>query len=258
MAYSFEVIGSIAILQQKKSMLELKRISRKILEEHKNIRTVLAKRGKIKGRLRKRGLKFIAGIKTFETIHKESNCLIKLNVKTSYFSPRLSNERIEILHQVKNKEKILVLFSGVAPYALVIAKSRKDAEIIAIELNREACRYAEENIKMNKLQNIKIIQGDVKKVLPRLKEAGRKFDRIVMPRPQLKDKFLKEAFLVSKKGTIINYYDFADEEKIKEKVEEMEKEARRYKKKIKILNVKKAGGEIAPRKFRIRADFKVI
>ncbi|MFH0831552.1 MAG: methyltransferase domain-containing protein [archaeon] len=251
----FEAIGSIAILQlpdeRKKQALGM---ARKILASNKHLTTVLLKSGRVKGRLRKRKLDFILGNNTKETLHRESGCLMKLNVETCYFSPRLSNERQIISSAIKGRKKVLVMFSGVAPYAIVIAKQNPKAEVIAIELNRNACKYAEENVKLNKLKNLKIVQADVKKAIKKLKV---KFDIILMPRPQLKDMFLKEAFAVSKRGTIVYYYDFAKHDEIESKISAVKKEAARAKKKIKILQVKKAG-EIAPYKFRIRVDFRIL
>jgi len=78
-----------------------------------------------------------------------------------------------------------------------------------------------------------------------------------MPRPQLKDSFLKEAFLLSKKGTKIYYYDFCKIEDINSIIEKVKTEAVKAKKKIKILNVKRAG-EIAPYKIRLRIDFEIV
>ena len=68
---------------------------------------------------------------------------------------------------------------------------------------------------------------------------------------------MKEAFLLSKKGTRIFYYDFCkieDENKI---IEKIKNEAKKARKKIKILKIKQAG-EIAPYKIRIRIDFEVL
>lgn len=251
----FEVIGNIAILQlpdERKN--EAKKLAKKILDLNGYIKTVLLKVGRVKGRLRKRELRIIFGNKTKETIHKENNCLMKLDAETCYFSPRLSNERQEIAKKIKGRKKVLVMFAGVAPYALVIARQNPKAEITAIELNKEACKYAEENIRLNKLENLKIMQGDVKKIVPKLKG---KFDFIVMPRPQLKETFLKEAFQAAMKGATIFYYDFAKQNEIKNKAQQVEIEAKKAKKKIKILNIKRAG-EIAPYKSRIRVDFKVM
>jgi len=247
----YDIIGSIAILKfNKENAKERKKIAGRLLEEHKNIRTVLEKIEKIKGRLRTYKTKFLAGIKTKETIHNESGCRFKLDVEKTYFSPRLSNERLEIARKITSKDRCLVMFAGVGPYSIVIAKLSK-AGVVSVEINRIASKYAEENVKLNKLLGkVQVIQGDVKRVIPKLKE---KFDVIVMPRPQLKESFLQEAFYVSKKGTRIFYYDFGDIEEILEKIY---KESKKLSKKIVVEKVKKAG-DIAPFKFRWRVDLGV-
>ena len=83
------------------------------------------------------------------------------------------------------------------------------------------------------------------------------FDVIVMPRPQLKETFLREAFLLSKKGTKIFYYDFCKADEIPLVANKINSEAKKYGKRIKILKIKKAG-EIAPYKYRIRIDFSIL
>lgn len=247
---AYDVIGSIAIF--KKGMGSKKEASR-ILKNNKNIKTFLQKSEKVKGRLRTIKTRWIAGEKTLETVYRENGCSFKLNIETCYFSPRLSEERKEIASIMK-KGKALVMFAGVGPFSIVIAKKNPRLGIVSVELGRECCKYAEENVKINKTANVKIIQGDVKKIVPKLKE---KFDWIVMPRPQLKDSFLKEAFSVSKKGSRIFYYDFYEEDEKDEMIEKIKKEAEKYKKKIKILKVKKAG-DIGNRFFRWRVDLRVM
>ncbi len=78
-----------------------------------------------------------------------------------------------------------------------------------------------------------------------------------MPRPQLKDSFLQEAFMLSKKGTVVYYYDFCKQDEINLIIDKIKDEAKKAKKKIKILKSKNAG-EIAPYKIRCRVDFKVV
>ena len=63
--------------------------------------------------------------------------------------------------------------------------------------------------------------------------------------------------MVSKKGTIIFYYDFCPEKEKYVIVEKIKEEAKKAGKKVKIVKVK-AAGEIAPYKIRLRVDFKVI
>ena len=248
---AFDVMGSIAIIEiplalQKKEKL----IAQTLMEQNKSIKTVLKKSDRFKGRLRTRKLKFLAGINTKETEYNENGCRFRFNVETSYFSPRLSNDRLEIAKQVKKGEQVLVMFSGVSPYPIVIARNSKAKEVWAIELNRTATKYAKQNVKLNKLNNVRIIQGDVKKKIPSL---GMKFERIVMARPQLKDDFLKDAKKASKKGTIIHFYDFLHEEDIPDVALEKIKKAFP---KARVLGWKKVG-DIGVRKYRIRVDFKV-
>ncbi len=245
----FDIIGDIALLPLFTRNAE--NIAKKLMSEHKNIKSVYIKSEKVKGRLRKQKLEFLAGEKIKETIHKESGCLMKLNIEDTYFSPRLSYDRMSIAKQVKKGEKVLVMFSGIGPYAIVIAKHSKAKEIYAVEINRKASEYAEENVELNRLNNVRIIQGDVKKVVPKLKI---KFDRIIMARPQLKETFLDYAFKVSKKGTIIHFHDFLWQEEIPERISYYKKT---YKNKLRLLSWKKSG-DISPRKFRIRIDFKVL
>ncbi len=249
---SFDVIGNIAILQAKdKKESYMRKFAQKLLKEQRNIHGVFL-RGKIQGRIRVPRLKWLAGSRDLETIHKESGVFYKLNVATCYFSPRLGTDRVELAKKVKKGERVLVMFSGIAPYGIIIAKYSSAKEIYCIELGKEASRYARENVKLNKLNNVKTIQGDVKKKIPELKI---KFDRIVMARAQLKEDFLKQAFLASKKGTIIHFYDFV--KNLNESVEKINNAAKKSSRAIEILGFKKVR-EIAPYKYHIRIDFKIL
>ena len=250
---SYDVIGSIAILKFSPGTKqnEKKKIALKLMNERKNICTVVEKVERVKGRLRTLKTKFLAGENTKETVHVESGCRFKLDIDKTYFSPRLSGERLEIANKIKKKDKVLIMFAGVAPYPVIIAK-KSNAKIVSVELNRKASEYAQENVLINRVDVI-VIQGDVKKVVPLLSKKT-KFDKIVMPRPQLKDSFLDLAFMAVKKNGEIYYYDFGKEAgKILEKIY---KESKKAKKKIQVLKIKKAG-EIAPYKYRFRVDFRV-
>ena len=265
---AFDFLGNIAIVKFPKDfkLVEKKKFATKLLKEQKSIKTVLEKQGKVKGRLRKISTKHLAGEKTKEVLYKESGCVFRFNVDTTYFSPRLSNERREIASMIKKGEKILVMFGGVAPFPVIIAKNSKAKKIVSNEINREANRYAKLNIELNKVKDkVEIIQGDIKRIAEQIKGGlsvkgtlvPLHFDVIVMPRPKLKDSFLEQAFMLSKKGTRIYYYDFCKVDEIDLVVEKIKEEAKKFKKKIRILKTKKAG-EIAPYKVRVRVDFKIV
>lgn len=252
---SYDVVGSIAIIEipdelRKKEKL----IARTLLSLHKNIKTVLKKAGIHKGKYRRQKLKVLAGKRTKVAEYKENNARLRLDVENVYFSPRLSTERKRVYQQVKPGEEVLVMFSGCAPYPAVIAKNTKAKEIYGIELNPVAHKFAVDNIKLNKLKNVVVVKGDVRKVIPKLRK---KFDRIIMPLPKEAESFLDSAFKASKKGTVIHLYCFASEDlfgKLKAKIRSICKD---YNKKCKIMRIVKCGN-YSPRVYRVCVDFRIL
>ncbi|MBU2617011.1 MAG: hypothetical protein KKB79_03475 [Nanoarchaeota archaeon] len=290
---AFDIFGNIALVKFPKEtkVREKKNFAEDILKRYKSVRTILEKTGKFKGRLRKQETKHIAGEKTKEALYTENGCTFRLNTDETYFSPRLNSERKEIADKIKKGETVLVMFAGIAPYPIVIAKNSRAEKIYSNEINKKANIYAKQNIELNKLKNrVFLLPGDIKKLTQKitdnyksklfidinnrfyvnsqknrantnertnLQEVPTKFTTIVMPRPQLKDTFLKEAFALSKKGTRIYYYDFCKDDEVNQVLEKIKGEAKKARKKIKILRTKRAG-EIAPYKCRIRVDLKIL
>jgi tRNA (guanine37-N1)-methyltransferase len=255
-----DILGNIAILKfgRGESAAKKKKEALEFMREHRNVKTALEKSDKFKGRLRTLKAKYIAGEKTKEALYRENGCEFRLNVESCYFSPRLASERKEIADMTEKGESVLVMFGGVAPFAIVIAKTKKPALVVSVELGKECCKYAAANVKRNKLEgNVEIIQGDVRKVLPKMAKKKMKFERIVMARPNLKDSFLDAAFPLAKKRAVIHYYGFYEANKAGEMKSMIDKEAGKAGRKIKIMRIKKAG-DIGVRKFRYRADVKVV
>ncbi len=264
----FDAFGNIALVKfkDKTSANDKRLFANKLLRYNKSVRTVLEKIRGFTGRLRKQKTRWIAGEKTKEAVYRENDCVFRFNMDSVYFSPRLSNERKEIAQKIKKGDEVLVMFGGVAPYPIVIARNSKAHRVYSVEISKEASKYAKLNAELNNVKNkVYVIQGDVKRVAKKIKGGVSvrgtlvplKFDVIVMPRPQLKDSFLEEAFMLSKKNTAVFYYDFCKESEIKNIVNKIELAAKKSGRKIKILKIKKAG-EIAPYKYRIRVDFKVL
>lgn len=252
---AFDTVGSIAILEVDQDMEKYEKIIAKTLLTHnKHIKTIVKKAGIHEGDLRLQKMRWLAGKKTKETIHRESGVNLKLNVEKVYFSVRLGTERLRIAKQVVPGEHILCMFSGCAPYPCVLARQTKAKEIIGIELNKAGHEYGVENIKLNKLKNVTLYQGDVRKVVPTLKMA---FDRIIMPLPHGADDFLDIAFSASKNGTIIHFYDFLDENDIPEiAVKKIKDAAAIAGVKTQILHWNKCGSN-APGRYRICVDIAV-
>jgi tRNA (guanine37-N1)-methyltransferase len=261
---NYDLLGNIAIVKFPKGAKKREKLEQaRELLMIPSVKTVLEKLDKVKGRLRTIKTRYIAGKRNLIAEYRESECRFRFNVETCYFSPRLSNERIEVARMIKKTDNVLVMFSGVGPFSIVIAKLVKPKRVLSIELGKECCKYAKENVRLNKVADIvEVIQGDVKKVVKKggLIVKGNlvplQFDVIVMPRPNLKETFLKEAFNVAKKGTKIIYYGFSPESEKEKMLENLLKEAKKLKRKIKILSIEEAG-DIAPHEHRYRIEILV-
>jgi tRNA (guanine37-N1)-methyltransferase len=250
---SMDVIGEIAILEIPKELeKQEKQIAMALLETNKNIKTVL-KKGKHEGVFRTQELKHLAGTMTKEALYRENGVVLKLDVEKVYFSPRLSNERRRIVKLVKKGEKILVMFSGCAPYVCVLAKNTGAKQVDGIEINPVGHEYAVENLKINKLKNAEVFVGDVDHVMPKL---NRKYDRILMPLPKSADKYLPVALIAAKKGAVVHFYDFEHEDETSKGIEKIRLACDSANRKFEVTDIVKAG-QHGPRAFRFCFDFKV-
>lgn len=243
---SFEIIGDILIFRPNKNLKKknINLVAKNLLESNKNVKVIGIQKGAFKGKYRLRKIEILVGEKRKETIHKESGVRLKLDIEKCYFSPRSSNERLRIAKLIQAGESVLVMFSGIGVYPLVIAKQSRAKEIYGIELNKTAYEYGLENIKLNKVNNITLINGDVKKV-----KLNKKFDRIIMPLPKDAEDFLDIALKYIKKRGWIHLYTFARKEELKDIKS-------RYSK-FKSVKLVKAG-VYSPGVNKICIDFKVI
>jgi tRNA (guanine37-N1)-methyltransferase len=248
---SFDVIGDIAILELTPDLSDKRKIiGEALLETFHNLKVVTEKMTRVDTEYRTRGLDVIAGEDRKVTVHREQGCLYKLNVESAYFSPRLGFERLRVASQVREGERVLVMFAGVGPYAILIAKKAKVSEVCAIELNPEAFKYMVENIRLNKV-DVKPILGDAGK---EVKALG-KFDRIIMPLPKDAGNFLDSALPALKDDGIIHLYDFSSgEEESTKKAEEL---CKRLGYEIRVLDVVRCGS-YAPDTGRFCVDFQVV
>lgn len=212
---SFDILGSrsgaVAVIEVPEELaLYEKEIAAAIQAVHKNIKSVLGKDSGREGEYRLRSLRLIAGDPDTEVIHKESGCSFKLDPQVTYFSTRESTERERITETVQPGEDVLVMFSGVSPIAVCIAKRHPDVTVTAIEINPEAHGYAVENVKLNKVADrVKPILGDVREVCPSLNTV---FDRVLMPLPKGAHMFLDVAVSMVKPGGVLHFYHWAPED----------------------------------------------
>ncbi len=251
----FEIIGDIVIIDLPDELISLKEdIVNWILTKHKHVKTIMRKTGEVSGEFRIAKYEIIYGKET-ETIAKEFGCRFKVDPTKVYYTSKLSGERERIARLVKPNERVLVMFAGVGPYAIIIAKLAKPKEVVGVEINPEAVRYFRENIRLNKVEGIvKAIGGDVRDVVPKLEG---KFDRIVMPAPYNAEDFIDIAVEKIKKGGFIHFYTFAGEEEVEERAEKIKKRFSELGTEIEIVNWRECGN-FAPRVNRYVFDIHII
>ncbi|BFI73557.1 tRNA (guanine(37)-N1)/4-demethylwyosine(37)-methyltransferase Taw22 [Nanoarchaeota archaeon] len=160
---SYDIIGDIAVIKKPLKYSEEEYVKR-ILEKHKFIKTILLQETDVLPPYRVPKYKILYGENKTETINIEYGLKFKVDVVRSYYSPRLSNERYRIAKEVKDEEEVLVMFSGVNVYSIYISKFSKAKIIYSIELNPFAVKYGIENVKLNKVNNVVTLLGDVKDV----------------------------------------------------------------------------------------------
>ncbi|MCS7120961.1 MAG: class I SAM-dependent methyltransferase family protein [Nitrososphaerota archaeon] len=206
---SIDFIGSIAIVEIPPELKGFKEvIGESILQANKHIHTVLAKSSEVKGVHRVRDLELVAGEPKTETVHRENGCLYVLDVKTVYFSPRLSYEHGRVAEQVKENEVVIDMFAGIGPFSILIAKTHHNVTVYAIDINPEAIRFLERNIFLNRVVGkVMPLLGDARSVIKeRLRGTA---DRVIMNLPEKAREYLDCAIEAIKPGGgVIHYYDF--------------------------------------------------
>ena len=213
---SFDVIGDIVILEIPPELEANKKVIGQAVLNFTKRKSVYYKKSKVQGVTRTRELEYLAGVDNLETIHKEFGIRFKLNPSTVYFSPRLATERSRIVNEVKDGETIIDFFAGIGSFPISIAHV-KNVTVYSVDINPEAFKYVNENIKLNKLVgNVIPVEGDIREVIKELPMA----DRILMNLPGTAKDFLDIAVNHLKHGGILNYYEFSsDYESVLERVE---------------------------------------
>ena len=251
---SFDVIGDIALIKIPKELYPYKnKISQAFLQTYKHIKTVCLS-SPVSGELRIRDIEIIGGENKLETIHKEYGAKFKLDIKKVYFSPRLATERKRIADLVKENEVIIDMFTGVAPFPIVIAKHANPRIIYGIEKNKNAFFYAKENVKLNKLlDKIEIFNDDAKNVDKIFEDLNIKADRIIMNLPFSAQNFFKKALMTCNSPSVIHYYDFLKDEEIEDKIKILQEHAKVVGYNLDIERINKIKS-YSPREFYIGID----
>lgn len=252
---AYDAVGSIGIIEVDRELEKReKEIALILLKTDKKVKTVVKKFSEHKGEFRLQNYRYLAGVDKFETLHKESGVVLKLDIRKTYYSVRSAGERLRIASQIKKRENVLVMFSGVGIYPFVFAKHSDASKILGVEINPDACFYASESLKLNKFKNIELACADVRDYFKNY--SGRFFDRIVMPLPKNAGDFLDVAAKLIKKKGIIHFY-FFDNLNVLGDYSRLNSLFSKYFKRFKVLKVVKAGQQ-SPGVYRLCADVQIL
>jgi len=250
---AYDILGNIAIIEHM-DKASAKKLAKKIMQVNKQVSTVLMKSSAVAGTYRTRHYSYVAGVHTYIANYKENGCVFRFDVRRVFFSSRLAYERKRIAEQVRKNEHVMVMFAGVGPFAIEIAKMQKSAKVVAIELNPWAYKSMLYNIMANKINNVIAVQGDVKRLAKKYKGWA---DRIVMPLPKSSFSFLPSAFKVAKNKCIVHYYAFGSADSaFKETESKIIKFFRKRKCNVNIVFERKVR-EYSPKEIEIVVDFKI-
>jgi len=255
---SIDIIGQVAIIEIPLELQEYKvQIGEAVLDVNGKVHTVLAKAGPISEKYRIREFEIIAGKGETLTTHREFGCIYRMDVRKVYFSPRLSFEHQRVASQVKEDETVLDMFAGVGPFSILIAKRVGKVQVYAIDANRDAVKFLNENIAHNKVQG---------KVTPILGDAGTivkehfvgKVDRAIMNLPEQSLGFVGSACMALKPiGGIVHYYSFAvGPDPLGKAREDLEQAVLKAGRKISFLNARPVKST-APYEWQVAIDAKI-
>jgi len=203
---AFDTLGDIAIVRLPEELLVYsKEVGGALMAAFPRLRSVFLDHGVV-GEFRTLDLEAIAGQDVSGTVHTEYGLRFRVDPRKAYFNPRLSNERRRIASLVREGEVVVDMFSGVGPFAIMIAKLASPSVVYAIDLNPEAVQLMIENVQLNKVEGVVPLEGDARQWVFDLPCA----DRVVMNLPHSAIDFFADALTRLKLGGVMHLYHICD------------------------------------------------
>ncbi|MBL7160735.1 MAG: class I SAM-dependent methyltransferase family protein [Candidatus Aenigmarchaeota archaeon] len=193
----YQRIGDIVVLHIPKEIRGVEKEIGALVRERLGVKSVFRK-GVVSGELRKPSLKRIAG-RVNTTIHQENGCRFKIDVTKVMFSRGNSFERGRVI--AGDGETVLDMFAGIGYFSIPLAKKTPSCNVVAVEKNPVAVKFLRENLRLNKLENVEVFQGDCRDV------EGVKADRILMGYFPGTDAFLPAAFSFLRRQGVIHFHN---------------------------------------------------
>jgi tRNA wybutosine-synthesizing protein 2 len=193
----WEMLGDVLILKLNEN---LKKFEKEVAEVYADVLgavTVLEDVGGVSEDIRRPEVRLLLGERTVAT-HRENGVLYKLDAKEIMFSSGNIDERIRMANVCDDGDVVVDMFAGIGYFSLPMAVHSNPEKIISVEINPIAFGYLEENVKLNKVENIvEPVLGDCNEVSPEGEAT-----RVVMGYLSGQDYLLKAMRVIGKRGTI--------------------------------------------------------
>ena len=132
------------------------------------------------------------------------------------------------------------MFTGVAPFSVMIAKYAEPKIVFAVDKNKDAIYYAQKNVTVNRvLDKVEVIHADALKLREILSRYKVKADRVIMNLPFSSYNFFKTALDIISNQAIIHYYDIQHEKEIDKRIKQLTELAKKNNIEIKSNKVRK-------------------
>jgi tRNA (guanine37-N1)-methyltransferase len=219
---SFDIIGDVAIIRLDDDVaMHADKVGEALMRTFPRLRTVALDQG-VKGELRVRDIKVVAGAPSTETVHQEHGVRLTVDPAKEYFNPRLANERMRIASLVRPGEKVVDMFAGVGPFSIMIAKHAEPSVVYAMDLNHDAVEHLKANIGLNKVTTVVPLEGDAVELLSGIVGA----DRIIMNLPHSAREYFADALTKLNMGGTIHLYVICERDDIERIAVDLSVEAR--------------------------------
>lgn len=204
----FDIIGDICIFKEGRRGVRYVDEIRRIRQIYRFVNTFYLKKGGLEGVERVPQLKFLGGIEKEVTLHVENGLKFLVNVKKTYFNPRLATERRRVCELMSEGELMLDMFAGVGPFSITAAKF-KGVKSDALDINPVAVELLKKNVELNKVEGL---------VTPYNCDAAsfttdKRYNRVLMNLPFGSLKYLGKAVSLCGRSAVIHVYLAQSEQK---------------------------------------------
>ena len=206
-----EIVGDIIVLRRnlisgvQVSRDQLKHLGEELLRKIINAKSVWLAYTPVQEYGKTREFIHLAGERRSETLYREHGCNFLLDIRKTYFSPRLNYEHGWFSRHVSKGESILNMFAGVGFFSIIPACKKKTYSL-AIDLNPDAYGYLLRNIAINRVEGyVGAVQGDagISVIALGLEDN---FDHVILPFPEKALYYLPFAYKAVKNNGEIHIF----------------------------------------------------